>query len=214
MPPRPDDDSKEAPSTPPSACMPPKSRPRKSSAAASPDPIDRARRHRRRRPTERSGLAARRRAAAHIEPGGTLRVQMSVRALKGHPHAEWSEISNQTRGTPGVPSSRQTDGYVRGMPVPTTAGKSTWTQNVYVAQRPRRRDLEQTAIRLPPRTWRATSADWCAMPTWKSFPWPPGMGEPRRSRDAQAREGAIPNVNGPLTCGSISPHRTSSLIPT
>jgi len=38
-------------------------------------------------------------AAAHAAQGGTLRVQMSVRALKDTRTADWSEIANETRGT-------------------------------------------------------------------------------------------------------------------
>ena len=38
-------------------------------------------------------------AAAHVQTGGTLRVQMSVRALKDPRTYDWSEMGNQTRGT-------------------------------------------------------------------------------------------------------------------
>jgi len=61
------------------------------------------------------GLAAPAEAAAHIEPGGTLRVQMSVRALKDTRTADWSEISNQTRGTLEYLVEYNNDGSVRGM---------------------------------------------------------------------------------------------------
>ena len=38
-------------------------------------------------------------AGGHAQQGGTIRVQMSVRALKDPRTADWSEIANQTRGT-------------------------------------------------------------------------------------------------------------------
>jgi peptide/nickel transport system substrate-binding protein len=61
------------------------------------------------------GLTAPAEAAAHIEPGGTLRVQMSVRALKDTRTADWSEIANQTRGTLEYLVEYNNDGSVRGM---------------------------------------------------------------------------------------------------
>jgi len=45
------------------------------------------------------GLKAPAQAMSDAKQGGTLRVQMSVRALKDTRTADWSEIANQTRGT-------------------------------------------------------------------------------------------------------------------
>jgi len=47
--------------------------------------------------------------------GGTLRVQMSVRALKDTRTADWSEIANQTRGTLEYLVEYNNDGSFRGM---------------------------------------------------------------------------------------------------
>lgn len=47
--------------------------------------------------------------------GGTLRVQLSVRALKDTRTADWSEISNQTRGTLEYLVEYNNDGSFRGM---------------------------------------------------------------------------------------------------
>ncbi|MBF9034727.1 twin-arginine translocation signal domain-containing protein [Rhodobacterales bacterium HKCCE2091] len=38
------------------------------------------------------------RAEAHVQPGGTLRVQMDVRALKDPPTYDWPQVANITRG--------------------------------------------------------------------------------------------------------------------
>ena len=42
------------------------------------------------------GLQSPVQAAAHARPGGTLRVQMSVRALKDPRTYDWSELGNET----------------------------------------------------------------------------------------------------------------------
>ncbi|SEP64296.1 ABC transporter substrate-binding protein [Thalassovita taeanensis] len=63
------------------------------------------------------GLGAPAQAASHGSPamGGTLRVQMSVRALKDTRTADWSEIANQTRGTLEYLVEYNNDGSFRGM---------------------------------------------------------------------------------------------------
>ena len=61
------------------------------------------------------GLDAPAQAAAHIQQGGTLRVQMSVRALKDTRTADWSEIANETRGTLEYLVEYNNDGSFRGM---------------------------------------------------------------------------------------------------
>ncbi len=54
-------------------------------------------------------------AAAHAQEGGTIRCQMSVRALKDTRTADWSEIANQTRGTLEYLVEYNNDGSFRGM---------------------------------------------------------------------------------------------------
>ncbi len=54
-------------------------------------------------------------AAAHAQQGGTIRCQMSVRALKDTRTADWSEIANQTRGTLEYLVEYNSDGTFRGM---------------------------------------------------------------------------------------------------
>ncbi len=61
------------------------------------------------------GAAAPTHAAGHAQDGGTLRVQMSVRALKDSRTADWSEIANQTRGTLEYLIEYNNDGTLRGM---------------------------------------------------------------------------------------------------
>lgn len=62
------------------------------------------------------GLAAPVRAAAGgAQQGGTLRVQMSVRALKEPRTYDWSELGNQTRGTLEYLIEYNSDGTFRGM---------------------------------------------------------------------------------------------------
>ncbi|MEE9428431.1 MAG: ABC transporter substrate-binding protein [Paracoccaceae bacterium] len=61
------------------------------------------------------GLDAPVQAAGHIADGGTLRVQMSVRALKDSRTADWSEIANETRGTLEYLVEYNNDGSFRGM---------------------------------------------------------------------------------------------------
>ncbi|MGB0902179.1 ABC transporter substrate-binding protein [Halocynthiibacter sp.] len=54
-------------------------------------------------------------ADGHIKPGGTLRVQMEVRAPKDTRTADWSEIGNMTRGTLEYLVEYNNDGSFRGM---------------------------------------------------------------------------------------------------
>lgn len=61
------------------------------------------------------GLAAPAEASGHIRQGGTLRVQMSVRALKDPRTYDWNELSNQTRGTLENLIEYNSDGTFRGM---------------------------------------------------------------------------------------------------
>ncbi len=61
------------------------------------------------------GLDAPVQAAAHAQAGGTLRVQMNVRALKDMRTADWSEIANATRGTLEYLVEYNNDGSFRGM---------------------------------------------------------------------------------------------------
>ncbi|MGR3803927.1 MAG: ABC transporter substrate-binding protein [Marinibacterium profundimaris] len=61
------------------------------------------------------GLPAPARAEAHAQDGGTLRVQMSVRGLKDPRAYDWSEMSNQTRGTLEYLVEYESDGTFRGM---------------------------------------------------------------------------------------------------
>jgi len=44
------------------------------------------------------GVAAPAQAAAHVQPGGTLRIQQDVRALKDPPTFDWPQVSNIARG--------------------------------------------------------------------------------------------------------------------
>ena len=37
-------------------------------------------------------------AAAHIEAGGTMRIQQSIKAMKDPRSYDWSELGNQSRG--------------------------------------------------------------------------------------------------------------------
>lgn len=48
--------------------------------------------------TALAGLPGAARAADHIRPGGTLRIQQNVKALKDPRSYDWSELGNQTRG--------------------------------------------------------------------------------------------------------------------
>jgi peptide/nickel transport system substrate-binding protein len=61
------------------------------------------------------GLNAPAQAAAHARDGGTLRVQMSVKALKDTRSYDWSEMGNQTRGTLEYLVEYNSDGTFRGM---------------------------------------------------------------------------------------------------
>ncbi|WP_300518609.1 ABC transporter substrate-binding protein [Aliiroseovarius sp.] len=54
-------------------------------------------------------------AAADMQQGGTLRVQMSVRELKDTRTYDWSEIGNETRGTLEYLVEYNNDGTFRGM---------------------------------------------------------------------------------------------------
>ncbi len=54
-------------------------------------------------------------AAAHAQQGGTLRVQMQVKALKDTRTADWSEIANATRGSLEYLVEYNNDGSFRGM---------------------------------------------------------------------------------------------------
>ncbi len=62
-------------------------------------------------------IGARQPAQAQAQPreGGTIRCQMSVRALKDTRTADWSEIANQTRGTLEYLVEYNNDGTIRGM---------------------------------------------------------------------------------------------------
>ena len=61
------------------------------------------------------GLAAPRPAMAQIAPGGTLRIQQSVRAMKDPRAYDWSELGNLTRGFLEYLVEYQSDGIFRGM---------------------------------------------------------------------------------------------------
>jgi peptide/nickel transport system substrate-binding protein len=61
------------------------------------------------------GIAQPVQAAAHKQAGGTLRVQISVRALKQPRVYDWSEHGNQTRGTLEYLVEYNNDGTFRGM---------------------------------------------------------------------------------------------------
>lgn len=61
------------------------------------------------------GLSAPVQAAGHAQEGGTLRVQMSVRALKDTRTYDWSELGNETRGTLEYLVEYNSDGTFRGM---------------------------------------------------------------------------------------------------
>ncbi|MGI9369066.1 MAG: ABC transporter substrate-binding protein [Ruegeria sp.] len=61
------------------------------------------------------GLESPAQAAGEMKPGGTIRVQMSVRALKEPRTYDWNEFSNQTRGTLENLIEYNTDGTFRGI---------------------------------------------------------------------------------------------------
>ncbi len=61
------------------------------------------------------GLEQPARAASHIEPGGTLRIQQSVKAMKDPRSYDWSEIGNQSRGFLEYLVEYNSDGTFRGM---------------------------------------------------------------------------------------------------
>lgn len=61
------------------------------------------------------GLSSPVHAAAHASNGGTLRVQMSVRALKEPRTYDWSEHGNESRGTLEYLVEYNSDGTFRGM---------------------------------------------------------------------------------------------------
>lgn len=69
------------------------------------------------------GLGTPAQAQATPPMGGTLRCQMSVRALKDTRTADWSEIANQTRGTLEYLVEYNNDGSIRGMLL------DSWTVN-------------------------------------------------------------------------------------
>ena len=54
-------------------------------------------------------------AAAHIQAGGTLRIQQSVKAMKDPRSYDWSEIGNQSRGFLEYMVEYNSDGTFRGM---------------------------------------------------------------------------------------------------
>lgn len=61
------------------------------------------------------GLPIPARAQTAIKPGGTLRIQQNVKALKDPRSYDWSELGNQTRGFLEYLVEYQTDGSFRGM---------------------------------------------------------------------------------------------------
>ncbi len=61
------------------------------------------------------GLAQPARAAAHIAPGGTLRIESSVKALKDPRTFDWPQMSNFTRGYLEYLTEYQTDGTIAPM---------------------------------------------------------------------------------------------------
>ena len=61
------------------------------------------------------GLQAPAEAAGHAQDGGTIRVQMNVRALKDPRTYDWSELGNETRGTMEYLVEYNSDGTFRGM---------------------------------------------------------------------------------------------------
>ncbi len=61
------------------------------------------------------GLTQPAQAASHMQEGGTLRVQMSVRGLKDSRTYDWSEIGNESRGTLEYLVEYNNDGTFRGM---------------------------------------------------------------------------------------------------
>ncbi len=61
------------------------------------------------------GLKQPARAAAHIQSGGTLRIQQSVKAMKDPRSYDWSEIGNQSRGFLEYLVEYNADGTFRGM---------------------------------------------------------------------------------------------------
>lgn len=62
-----------------------------------------------------AGAPAQARGAQAIVPGGTLRIQQNVRALKDPRRYDWSELGNQTRGFLEYLVEYQGDGAFRGM---------------------------------------------------------------------------------------------------
>ncbi len=61
------------------------------------------------------GLESPARAAAHVQPGGTLRIQMEVRALKDPRTYDWPQMSNYTRGWLEYLVEYQADGTIQPM---------------------------------------------------------------------------------------------------
>ena len=61
------------------------------------------------------GLQAPAQAMSHVQAGGTMRVQMSVRELKDPRIYAWSEMGNQSRGTLEYLVEYNSDGTFRGM---------------------------------------------------------------------------------------------------
>ncbi len=61
------------------------------------------------------GLASPARAQAGIQPGGTLRIQQSVKGMKDPRAYDWSEIGNQSRGFLEYLVEYNADGSFRGM---------------------------------------------------------------------------------------------------
>ena len=61
------------------------------------------------------GLSAPAQAGGHAKAGGTMRVQMSIRALKEPRTYDWSEMGNQGRGTWEYLVEYNSDGSFRGM---------------------------------------------------------------------------------------------------
>ncbi len=69
------------------------------------------------------GLNAPAQAAAHVQPGGTLRMQMEVRALKDPRTYDWTQIAAYTAGWLEYLVEYNSDGSFRGMLV------ESWTAN-------------------------------------------------------------------------------------
>ncbi len=61
------------------------------------------------------GLEQPARAASHIAPGGTMRIQQSVKAMKDPRSYDWSELGNQSRGFLEYMVEYNSDGTFRGM---------------------------------------------------------------------------------------------------